>query len=174
MPEAGRVGDRRGRRRTAAVCARASGGIMARMLLHPAPPRPALALLLAPLLAGSLAACGGADPVPSGDRPLVVQPDNPSVASSVADPLTPRIISIVVDEGRTTGDTGVVELKRNVPVRLVVIADDTGTVVVEGYGLRALAVAGSPVQLEFIASQPGEFAVVLEDADLELTRLRVR
>jgi hypothetical protein len=147
---------------------------MGRMPLHVAPLRPALALLLAPLLAASLASCGGADPVPSGDRPVVVRPDNPSVASSVADPLAPRIISIVVEEGSTTGDTGVVELERNVPVRLVVITDDTDTVLVEGYDLRELAVAGSPVALEFLASRPGEFRVVLEDSGLLLTQLRVR
>jgi hypothetical protein len=147
---------------------------MGRMPLHVVPPRPALALLLAPLLAVSLAGCGGEDPVPSGERPVVVQPDNPSVASSVADPLGPRIVSIVVEEGSTTGDTGVVELKRNVPVRLVVITDQTDTVVVEGYGLRELAVAGSPVAVEFLASRPGEFAVTLENSGLELTRLRVR
>lgn len=135
--------------------------------------RPALALLLGPSLAVSLASCGGADPVPSGDRPVVVQPDTPSVASSVADPNAPRIISIVVTGRSTTGDTGVVALKRNVPVRLVVITDDTDTVLVEGYGLRALATAEVPVQLDFIAAKAGEFAVVLEDSGLELTRLRV-
>jgi hypothetical protein len=147
---------------------------MVRMHHTAVPPRPALALFLAPLLTASLASCGGADPVPSGDRPVVVRPDNPSVASSVADPLAPRIISIVVEDGSTTGDTGVVELKRNVPVRLVVISDQTDTVLVEDYRLRALATAEVPVQLDFLASQPGEFRVLLEDSGLLLTRLRVR
>lgn len=146
---------------------------MGDMPSHPMPLRPALALLLAPLLAVSAAACGGADPVPSGDRPVVVQPDTPSVASAVADATAPRIISIVVTGRSTTGDTGVVTLKRNVPVRLVVITDDTDTLLVEGYGLRALATAEVPVQLDFLASKAGEFAVVLEESGLELTRLRV-
>lgn len=44
---------------------------------------------------------------------------------------------------------------------------------VEGYGLRALATAEVPVQLEFRADRAGEFAVLLENSDLELTRLRV-
>ena len=135
-----------------------------------APSRLALALLLGL----PLAACGDdGPPVPSGDRPILVEPRNPSVASGIADPTAPRIVSIVVTNGRTTGDTGVVELRRNVPVRVVVISDQSDTLLVEGYGLRALAVAEVPVQLEFIADEAGEFPVLLENSGLELTRLRV-
>ena len=130
--------------------------------------------VLAVLLALPLAACGGADPVPSGERPVVAQPDTPSVASAVADPTAPRIISIVVTDGQRTGDVGVVEVKRNAPVRLVVISDDADTVLVQGYDLRALATADVPVQLDFLTDRAGEFPVVLEDSGLELTRLRVR
>lgn len=133
--------------------------------------RPVLALLLAV----PLAACGaGEEPTPSGARPVLAEPDNPSVASGIADPTAPRIVSIVVDGDRLTGDTGVVELARNVPVRLVVISDRADTVVVRGLDLTALAVAEVPVQLDFVASRAGEFAVVLDDAGTELTRLRVR
>lgn len=130
--------------------------------------------LLALLLALPLAACGGEEAVPSGQRPIVAEPDNPSVASGVADPTAPRIVSIVVSGSDLTGDTGVVELRRNVPVRLVVISDRSDTVVVQGLGITALATAEVPVQLDFLASRSGEFPVVLEDAGLELTRLRVR
>lgn len=130
--------------------------------------------LVALLLALPLTACGGdADPLPSGPRPLVAEPDNPSVASGVADPTAPRIISIVVSGSELTGDTGVVELERNVPVRLVVISDRTQTVVVQGLDLTALATAEVPVQLDFLASRAGEFPVVLDGSGLELTRLRV-
>jgi phosphohistidine swiveling domain-containing protein len=130
--------------------------------------------LLALLLALSLAACGDdADPEPSGARPLVVQPDTPSVASGVADPTAPRIVSIVVTGDDLTGDTGVVQLKLNVPVRLVVISDRSDTVVVQGLNITALATAEVPVQLDFLASRAGEFPVVLDDSGLELTRLRV-
>lgn len=130
--------------------------------------------LLALLLALPLTACGeDADPQPSGPRPIVAEPDNPSVASGVADPTAPRIISIVVSGDELTGDTGVVELERNVPVRLVVISDRTRTVVVQGLDLTALATAEVPVQLDFLASRAGEFPVVLDDSGLELTRLRV-
>ena len=150
--------------------ARAPRGIMAAMPSLVAPTRLALALLLGL----STAACGDDQPpAPSGDRPVLVQPQNPSVASAVADPTAPRIVSIVVTDGRTTGDTGVVELRRNVPVRLVVISDTSDTVLVEGYDLRALAVAEVPVQLDFIADEAGEFPVVLEGSGRELTRLRV-
>lgn len=132
--------------------------------------RPPLALLLVLLLA----ACGGGEePRPSGERPVLAVPENPSVASAVADPTAPRIISIVVSGGSLTGDTGVVELKRNVPVRLVVISDRADTVVVQGLNISAVAVAEVPLQLDFIASRGGEFPVVLDDAGLELTRLRV-
>lgn len=131
-------------------------------------------LALALLLGLGLTACGeDASPVPSADRPVLVEPENPSVASGVADPTAPRIVSIVVTDGRTTGDVGVVELRRNVPVRLVVITDQSDTLLVEGYGLRALATAEVPVQLDFIADEAGEFPVLLEDSGRELTRLRV-
>lgn len=129
--------------------------------------------LLAVLLLLALAGCGSEEPVPSGERPLVVEPNNPSVASAIANPIAPRIISIVVEDGTTTGDIGTVELMRNVPVRLVVISDSTDTLLVQGYDLRALATAEVPVQLDFLASRGGDFPVVLEKAGKELTRLRV-
>ena len=131
--------------------------------------RPVLALLLTV----PLSACGGGDAVPSGERPLLVEADNPDVADAVDDPTAPRLVSIVVSDSKLTGDTGVVELRRNAPVRLVVISDRTDTVVVEGYDLTALATAEVPVQLDFIADQAGEFSVVLRDSGVELTRLRV-
>lgn len=130
-------------------------------------------LLLGLLLVLPLAACSGEDAVPSGDRPIVATADNPDVAPSVDDPSVPRLISIVVTDGRLTGDTGVVQVKRNVVVRLTVISDKADTVLVQGYGQRALATAEVPVQLEFLADEPGDFRIVLEDSGLELTRLRV-
>ena len=143
---------------------------MTRMPSLAAAARPVLALLLAL----PLAACGEDEALrPSGERPLLVEPDNPSVASGVADPTAPRIISVVVQDGQLTGDTGVVELEQNVPVRLVVISDRADTVVVQGLDLTALAVAEVPVQLDFVASRTGEFPVVLDEAGTELTRLRV-
>lgn len=136
--------------------------------------RTPLRLALGALLVVAAAACGGQEqPAPSGNRPVLAVPDNPSVASAVADPRSPRIISVVVADGERTGDVGVVSLRRNVPVRLVVITDDADTVLVQGYDLRTLATADVPVQLDFIADQPGEFAVLLEDSGLELTRLKV-
>lgn len=144
---------------------------MPRMASLPARSR---ALLAALLLVVPLAACGDSeDPEPSGARPLVAEPDNPAVASGVADPTAPRIISIVVTGDELTGDTGVVELERNVPVRLVVISDRADTVVVQGLDVTALATAEVPVQLDFLVSRAGEFPVVLDDSGLELTRLRV-
>lgn len=142
-------------------------GIMRAM--PPAAPR--LRLPLALLLAAATAGCGGADPAPSGDRPIVVPADNPDVASAVADPTTPRIVSIVVTDGRLTGDTGTVEVKRNVTVRLVIISDRAGTAVVQGYDLETLVPAETPTQLDFIASRAGEFPVVLNLRTL--TTLRV-
>ena len=131
--------------------------------------------LLAALVGGVvLTGCGSDEPItPSGPAPVVVEPDNPSVASSVADPRAPRIVSVVVTDGELTGDTGVVDVRQNAPVRVVVISDEADTVVVEGYGLSALATAEVPVQLDFLADRAGEYRVVLEDSGLELARLRV-
>ena len=138
------------------------------------PLAPPVRLALALLLVLPAAACGdGEQPVPSGDRPVLAQPDNPSVASSVADPTSPRIISVVVTQGERTGDTGLIELERNVPVRLVVISDKADTLTVDGYDLRALVTAEVPVQLDFIVAERGDFSVKLEESGLELTRLRV-
>ena len=134
---------------------------------------PSSRLVLALLVALPLAACSGEDPVPSGDRPVTVPADNPDVASAVADPSTPRIVSIVMSDGMLTGDTGVVEIRRNAPVRLVVISDETDTAVVEGYDLTALVTAEVPVQLEFIADEPGTFRVVLRESGVQLTTLKV-
>lgn len=140
----------------------------------PSPRAAARPLLAALLLAVPLAACGGGpEPVASGDAPVRAEPDGPAVASSVDDDTIPQIISIVVTEGGLTGDTGVVEVKRNAPVRLSVISDDADTLLVGGYDLRATATADVPVQLEFLAAQPGEFPVVLEESGLELATLRV-
>lgn len=135
----------------------------------PPPTRLALGLLLAV----PLAACAGEDPVPSGDRPLTVPADNPDVASAVADPSTPRIVSIVMTDGRLTGDTGVVEIRRNAPVRLVVISDQTDTAVVEGYDLTALVTAEAPMQLDFLADASGTFRVVLRESGVALTTLKI-
>lgn len=135
--------------------------------------RTAVRSTLVLLIAAPLAACGGADPVPAGERPIVADADNLDVADAVQDPTTPRIISVVATDGTVTGDTGVVAVKRNVRVRVVVISDRTDTVLVQGYGVQALATAGVPMQLEFIADQSGDFPVVLRESGLELTRLRV-
>ena len=136
-------------------------------------PRTAARLTLALLVTLPIAACGGEDAQPSGERPVVAEADNPDVADAVDDPSAPRVVSIVVSGKTLTGDTGVVEIKRNAPVRLVVISDETGTVLVQGYELEALATAEVPVQLDFIAAEAGEFPVVLRESGLELTRLRV-
>ena len=129
--------------------------------------------LLALLLVLPLAACGGDEPTPSGERPVLAEADNPDIADGVDDSDTPRIVSIVVTDGDLTGDTGVVQIRRNAPVRLVVISDETDTVLVQGYDLQALATAEVPVQLDFIASEAGDFPVVLSGSDLTLTTLRI-
>lgn len=129
--------------------------------------------LLALLLVLPLAACGGEEPTPAGERPVLADADNPDVADGVDDSDTPRIVSIVVADGELTGDTGVVQIPRNAPVRLVVISDETDTLLVQGYELQALATAEVPVQLDFIADEAGDFRVVLRESDRTLTTLRI-
>lgn len=142
---------------------------MTRMPSSRACARPVLALLL--LL--PLAACGGEQPTPAGERPVLADADNPDVADGVDDSETPRIVSIVMTDGELTGDTGVVQIPRNARVRLVVISDETDTLLVQGYELQALATAEVPVQLEFIAAEAGDFRVVLRGSDRTLTTLRI-
>lgn len=157
--------------RTGTACAeRPDGGIMAVMLSSAALARLLLTVLLTAL---PQVGCGGEEPTASGERPVVVEPENPSVASSVADPSAPRIVSIVATGDTLSGDTGTVDLRRNVPVRLTVITDAADTVLVRGYDLRAVAVADAPVQLDFLADRPGEFEVVLEESGTVLTTLQV-
>ena len=142
---------------------------MSRMPSLRATVRPLLALLLVL----PLAACGGDEPTPSGERPVLADAENPDIADGVDDSDTPRIVNVVVTEGELTGDTGVVQIPRNAPVRLVVISDETDTLLVQGYDLQALATAEVPVQLDFIADEAGDFPVVLQGSDLTLTTLRI-
>lgn len=129
--------------------------------------------LLALLLVLPTVACGGEEPTPAGERPVLVDAENPDVADGVDDSETPRIVSIVVADGELTGDTGVVQIPRNARVRLVVISDETDTLLVQGYELQAIATAEVPVQLDFIAAEAGDFRVVLRESDRTLTTLRI-
>lgn len=129
--------------------------------------------LLALLLVLPAAACGADELTPAGDRPVLADAGNPAIADGVDDSGTPRIVSIVVTGDQLTGDTGVVQIPRNAPVRLVIISDETDTLLVRGYDLQALATAEVPVQLDFIADEAGDFAVVLRESDRTLTTLRV-
>lgn len=134
------------------------------------PPRTAAVLLL--LL--PLAACGSEDPVPSGPRPVVAQPSLPSVAEGVGQAGQPRLINLIVVDGRVSGVTDVVEVMQNVPVRFTVTADVADVLEVQGYGASAQLTVMEPVQLSLITDRTGDFPVVLQGSDQVLTTLRVR
>ncbi len=122
----------------------------------------------------ALAGCGASvDPEPSGPAPILVQPSLPSVASGVAQEGVPLPINITITNGEITGANATIDVRRNTPVRLTVLADVADRLLVKGYGLRTQVTVGRPVQLSFIADRAGTYDVVLEDAGTRLTRLVV-
>lgn len=140
---------------------------------RPAPARARCAVLA--LLPLAVPACGSTpDPTPAGPRPELVQPSMPSVASGIRTTDVPRLVNVLLDDGRPRGVSRVVEVERHAPVRLTVVSDVSDVVLVEGYQARVRLAIDEPVQLSFIVSRAGDFDVRLERAGTVLTTLRVR
>lgn len=120
-----------------------------------------------------LSACGSPDPQPSGLRPPRASPSLPSVADGVSQSGLPRLVNLVVTDGRVTGVETLVEIGINTPVRLTVLSDVADVLLVRDYDLRAQLPVDQPTQLEFLAGRTGDVEVVLEQSGLVLTTLRV-
>lgn len=140
----------------------------------PAPLSRSATAALVGCLALLLAGCGDSvDPEPSGPAPVLVQPSLPSVASGIGQAGVPLPINVTITGGAITGAAATIDVPRNTPVRLTVLADVADRLLVKGYDLRTQVTVGEPVQLSFIADRSGTFDVVLEDAGTRLTRLVV-
>ncbi|MBW3648588.1 MAG: hypothetical protein KY440_12630 [Actinobacteria bacterium] len=132
---------------------------------------PLLLSLLSVLLL--LSACSSPDPEPSGLRPPRASPSLPSVADGVSQSGVPRLVNVVVTDGRVTGVEALVEIGFNTPVRLTVLSDVADVLLVRDYDLRAQLPVDQPTQLEFLAGRTGDAQVVLEQSGVVLTTLRV-
>ena len=114
----------------------------------------------------------------SEDDVAVEQSPRPTVTPSrlevadIIDQTGPQRVSVTVIGREVTGDTGTVEVRKNSPVQLTVLADSVDQAVVEGYG-DVRTEDGRPVIFEFLADEPGTFEVRLRGSGLLLTTLVV-
>lgn len=125
------------------------------------------------LVAGLSACGGGADPEPAGPRPDLARPDLPSVAEGVSQEGQPKLVNLIVTEGRVSGVGTVVDVEVNTRVRLTVTADVADELVGRGVDARAQLTVDEPVQLTLIMDRAGDFPVALAGSDRVLTTLRV-
>jgi len=95
------------------------------------------------------------------------------VADGVSQEGVPKLINLVVTGKAVSGVESTVAVARNTPVRLTVLADTADVLLVRGYDVRTQLTVGEPVQVAFLASRPGDAAVVLERTGTVLTTLRV-
>jgi hypothetical protein len=131
---------------------------------------PALALALAPLLAG----CAGTDPAASASGSSAAgSTATPSAATTAPTSATRQRIEVTVAEGRVSGDTGRIPVVAGEQVTLVITSDVADEVHVHGYDLTADLAAGTPAELSFTATIPGVFEVELHDAGTVLRSLQV-
>jgi hypothetical protein len=133
-------------------------------------PALALALALAPLLAG----CAGTDPAASASGSSAAgSTATPSAATTAPTSATRQRIEVTVAEGRVSGDTGRIPVVAGEQVTLVITSDVADEVHVHGYDLTADLAAGTPAELSFTATIPGVFEVELHDAGTVLRSLQV-
>lgn len=121
-----------------------------------------------------LTACGDDEDVAASEqtpRPTVT-PSRLEVAEDI-DQEAPQIVNVTVTGDGVSGDSGVVEVRLNSPVQLIVLADTQDMVVVEGYGFDFRTEPGRPVIFDFVADRAGTFEVRLRESGLLLTTLSV-
>lgn len=100
----------------------------------------------------------------------------PSVAQSPspAAPAADQTIRLTYAGGKVSGDTGVVNVKHNSTLALVVTCDVADQVHVHGYDKQADVGKGGPVTLLFKATLQGRWEVELEKLGRRLVQLQVR
>lgn len=139
-------------------------------------PRRTSGVLGVAMIAMSLVACSDESAPPTaGPTPRqTVTPTRLEVADAIPQQGVPQIVGVTVADGEASGDTGIVEVRADSLVRLVVLVDALDVVEVEGYGLDIRTEVNRPVQEEFLATERGDFDVRLRESGLLLTRLRVQ
>lgn len=86
----------------------------------------------------------------------------------------PRVITIVVKDGRPVGGIRRPTLKKGTLVRIVVKTNAGSEVHLHGYDIEREVVKGKPVVMQFKAKLTGRFELELHDPDALLAQLTVR
>ncbi|MBK5305609.1 MAG: hypothetical protein JJD92_02865 [Frankiaceae bacterium] len=136
------------------------------------------------VLALALAGCAGesatdttASPSPAAS-PSSSPP--PSAVPSVVPPSSPAAVAadqtlrVTYAAGKVSGDIGLVNVKQNSTVALVVTSDVADEVHVHGYDKKATVARGGTVTILFRATLQGRWEVELEDLGRRLVQLQVR
>ena len=143
--------------------------------------RQGLPCLIALILSGGLAGCGG-DSGADADAPASSQASGGGASGSAGGPapapapdvsVAETIIDLTVTKGVPSPDVGQVAVPMGNTVRLIVTADVADEVHVHGYELTLDLAAGVPAELTFVADVPGIFEVELHEGGQLLCELRV-
>jgi hypothetical protein len=101
---------------------------------------------------------------PTTTAPTTTRPPNPG----------PRVIRVVVRDGRPVGGVRSARVRQNARIRIVVTADVSDHVHLHGYDLTADVAPGQPARIALRATIAGRFEVELEDRGLPILELEVR
>jgi hypothetical protein len=101
---------------------------------------------------------------PTTTAPTTTRPPSPG----------PRVIRVVVRDGRPVGGVRSARVRQNARIRIVVTADVSDHVHLHGYDLTADVAPGQPARIALRATLPGRFEVELEDRGLPILELEVR
>ena len=94
-------------------------------------------------------------------------------AEPTAEP-TPEVLEIEVEGGKVQGGEADLDVQQGETVRFTVKSDAADHVHVHGYDVLRDVKAGGTARFNFKADIPGVFEVELEDAGLQIARLRVK
>lgn len=135
--------------------------------------------LLALVLSGSVAACGGE---PNAGQPASTSGSASSAASAPASSASPAEtasvadvveIKVAISGGKVVPRSSVHKVRRGQTVRLVVTSDRADELHVHGYDRTAKLPADTATTLEFTADQTGRFEVETHESGLQLLQLEV-
>jgi hypothetical protein len=86
---------------------------------------------------------------------------------------TPEAVEIEVEGGKVQGGAVDIDVKQNENAVFTVKSDVADEVHVHGYDVMKDVEAGGSAEFDFKADIPGVFEIELEDAGIEIARLRV-